>query len=114
MELVPWSAPEGAALKRLLKVSPNLSVQDACRCVDNYYLSDVNVSANPRKWIPNLLEYWVGSLNQFKTPHVFEKEYQRQAEKRAQANVGVYSGTPEDSELLEADAPPNKPSGATE
>ena len=114
LELVPWSAPEGVALRKLLKDSPNLSVQDACRCVDNYYLSDVNISAKPRKWIPDLLEFWVGSLNQFKTPRMFDREHQRQAEKRAHANVGVYTGAPERSGLPDADAGPMKPSGGTE
>lgn len=95
LEVVPWGAREMAALKEFLKNTPTICVEHACHCVNNYYDSDVNISAKPHKWIPNLIEYWLAPLNEFRIPRLFEKEHQREMKMRSEANVGVYQGTPD-------------------
>jgi hypothetical protein len=53
---------------RFLQKNPKLTFEQACRCIDNYYDSALNISQRPAKYITTLLEYWSGPLNQYQKP----------------------------------------------
>jgi len=88
LEVVPWDSAEGSALKKFLAANPMLMVEEALRCVGHYYQSDLNISERPRKWIPKMMEYWSGPLDQYGRPRWTNKEYARESRMRMEANVG--------------------------
>jgi|SRR5882672_2431195 len=88
LELVTWDVAENEALRKLLEMKQTLTVDRAHKCVDHYYRSDVNISGYPRTWIARLLEYWYDPVNQYGTPHSFDKAQERENKRRGEANVG--------------------------
>lgn len=65
---MPWDGKTGSRLKRFLDSNPAWSIDALMRCVDNRFSSDVNHSEAPDKWIPSLLDYSGGALNQYGKP----------------------------------------------
>jgi len=64
----PWEDPDERALTRLLRRFPKFSIEEAKKCIDNYFESVVNWADSPRKWVPELFKYWTTPLDEFGKP----------------------------------------------
>lgn len=82
VESVPWDGGEGAALAKLLVAQPRLSVEDALVCAANRYESVVNRAERIRRWLPRLIEYWSGPVDEFNKP-LFETGRERRSQREA-------------------------------
>jgi uncharacterized protein YdaU (DUF1376 family) len=65
-EKCPWINPDQRALSRLLKGSPNMTLEEFKRLLRNRAKSDVNPAALPRSWVGHIQEYAEGRLDRFK------------------------------------------------
>lgn len=83
----PWEKHEDVALRKLLQSSPKITLEIAKRCVENYFDSVRNRSDQPRRWIPQLLRFWEGPLDEFGRPLYLTGERLRRSNAAA---VGRY------------------------
>lgn len=74
LSLVPWTARDGAALKKFLEDHPKHTVEYVLRCAKNYFGSAQNISQFFFRIAPKLLEFHIGAVNEFKTPFKFTEE----------------------------------------
>jgi hypothetical protein len=88
-DLVPWDGRDGAALAAWLETHKVLSYEDVQRLVETRFDSDVNPAQRPATWIPKLMEYWSGPLNQYGLPRWVDREFQREERRRAEARIGT-------------------------
>lgn len=89
-ELVPWDGREGKALAKLLREKPTLTVEQAERCIVNFYHSHKDFQQRPARTIPVLLEFWGYEKNQYGTALVDDKDYQKEQSRRFEASLGTY------------------------
>ena len=63
-----WDNSEGEQLRRLLKATPQLSIEQITECLRHRARSDVVHTDRPRKWLANLLSFAAGPLNKYGKP----------------------------------------------
>ena len=84
----PWNGRAGSTLKRFLIDNPAWNTEQLKQCVVNRFNSQVNLADDPMFWIPRLLSYASGPLDQFNKPKGNKNENNK-AEQLQQSNLAA-------------------------
>jgi hypothetical protein len=89
----PWNGRTATALQRILKDNPAWMSDLLKECVANRFASEVNHAEDPVFWIPRLISYANGPLNQFNKPKGIRNgnanETGNRAERRQAENIAA-------------------------
>jgi DNA-binding MarR family transcriptional regulator len=64
----PWGKEGDKALEKLLNRCPGLTSAVIVRCIDHYFASVISLSSPPYKWLPDVIQYFDGPLDEFGKP----------------------------------------------
>jgi hypothetical protein len=84
----PWNGRTASTLKRLLIDNPAWKTEQLEQCINNRFASEMNHAEDPVFWIPRLLSYASGPLDQFNKPKGI-RNGNNKAEKLQQSNLAA-------------------------
>jgi hypothetical protein len=83
-----WDGRAGKALKTWLAEHPNARLELIEQLVDCHYRSPARLGMLFHEWIPDMLKYQAGPLNQYSTPLLADEKWLREQRLKSEASVG--------------------------